>query len=122
MRKLRMHVSKLEEVNVDVPSEAEEGVFIVDVFTTWCGPCKFIAPILHNLRDEGLISLVQVDLDKNRPLGEMFQISAIPTLLFFKDGQLVDKTISMDGRNFIQNGKMVGAAPEDVLRKVIDKI
>jgi thioredoxin 1 len=117
-----MHVSKLEDVNVDVPSEAEEGVFVVDVFTNWCGPCKFIAPILHNLRDEGLISLVQVDLDKNRPLGEMFQISAIPTLLFFKDGQLVDKTISMEGRNFIQNGKMVGAAPEDVLRKIIEKI
>jgi thioredoxin 1 len=74
------------------------------------------------LEKEGYFSLTKVDLDKNRPLGEAFNISAIPTILFFKDGKLLDKTISMDGRNFIQNGKMVGAAPEDTLLKVIEKI
>ncbi|MGV9171200.1 MAG: thioredoxin family protein [Promethearchaeia archaeon] len=117
-----MQVNKLEEVNVNVPSEAKDGLFVVDIYTTWCGPCKFVSPILEKLQEEDLISLVKVDLDQNRPLGELFGVTAIPTLLFFKDGQLVDKTVSVDGRDFIKNGKMVGAAPEDVLRKIIDKI
>ncbi|MFO8019547.1 MAG: thioredoxin family protein [Promethearchaeia archaeon] len=117
-----MHISELEEVNVEAPPEAEEGIYVVDIYTNWCGPCKFVSPLLMKLRDEGLISLTKVDLDQNRPLGEKFGVTAIPTLLFFKNGELIDKTISVDGRDFIQNGKMVGAAPEDVLRKIIDKI
>ena len=70
-----MHVSELKSVGIDAPSD---GKLVIDVFTTWCGPCKFVAPILHKLRDEGLIKLIQVDLDQNRPLGEMFGITAIP--------------------------------------------
>ena len=65
-----MNIEELKSVNVDLPEEANKGIVLIDVYTVWCGPCKFVAPILHKLRDEGLIKLVQVDLDQNRPLGE----------------------------------------------------
>ena len=92
-----MNVEELKSVGID---GSRNGKLIIDVFTTWCGPCKFIAPILHKLRDEGLIKLIQVDLDKNRPLGEMFGITAIPTLLFFKDGKLIESNIEIQGNEY----------------------
>ena len=88
----------------------------------WCGPCKFVAPILHKLRDEGLIKLIQIDLDKNRSLGERFNITAIPTLLFFKDGKMLEGTIEVQGQPLVQNGMMVGAAGEPVLRQIISQM
>lgn len=115
-----MHVSELKSVGIDAPSD---GVLLIDVFTEWCGPCKFVAPILHKLEDEGVIDhLIQVDLDKNRPLGEKFGITAIPTLLFFNHGQLVEKNIAVDGQTLVRGGIMVGAAPEAVLRKIVEQL
>ena len=114
-----MDIDELKSIGIDGP---KDGKLIIDVYTTWCGPCKFIAPILHKLRDEGLISLIQIDLDQNRPLGEMFGITAIPTLLFFKDGKLLEGTIEVQGQALVQNGLMVGAAGEPVIREIIKKM
>ena len=79
-------VEDLKTVGIEIPTK---GKVVLDIFTEWCGPCKQIAPILHSLRDEGVISLVQEDLDKNRPLAENHGITAIPTLVFFKDGKRI---------------------------------
>ena len=114
-----MDVDDLKTIGIDGP---KNGKLIIDVYTVWCGPCKFVAPILHKLRDEGLIQLLQVDLDQNRPLGEMFGISAIPTLLFFKDGKLLEGTIEVQGQPLVQNGMMVGAAGEPILREIIQQM
>ena len=87
-----MNIENLKKVNVDLPDDYEKGIVLIDVFTVWCGPCKFVAPILHKLRDEGLFKLIQIDLDQNRKLGDMFGITAIPTLLFFCDGEIKKRT------------------------------
>ncbi len=114
-----MNIEELKSVGIDGP---KDGILLIDVYTTWCGPCKFVAPILHKLRDEGLIQLIQVDLDQNRPLGEMFGITAIPTLLFFKDGKLLEGTIEVQGQPLVNNGIMIGAAGEPILREIINKM
>lgn len=114
-----MNIEELKSVGIDGP---RNGKLLIDVYTIWCGPCKFVAPILHKLRDEGLIQLIQVDLDQNRPLGEMFGITAIPTLLFFKDGELLNGIIEIQGQPLVNNGIMVGAAGEAVLREIINKM
>ena len=111
--------NKIKKVGIEGPTE---GKLVIDVYTTWCGPCKFVAPILHKLRDEGLIRLIQVDLDQNRPLGEMFGITAIPTLLFFKDGELLQNPIEVDGQVLVKRGIMVGAAGEPIMRQIIEKM
>ncbi|MFX0180923.1 MAG: thioredoxin family protein, partial [Candidatus Hodarchaeota archaeon] len=93
-----------------------------DIYTVWCGPCKFLSPILEKLREEGLIKLVKVDLDQNRPLGERFGVTAIPTLLFFKDGEMVNGIIEIQGQPLVRDGIMIGAAGENVLKSIIAKI
>ncbi len=117
-----MNIEKLREVNLKITDELKEGKVIIDVYTEWCGPCKFIAPILEKFQEEGLINMVRVDLDQNRPLGQMFGITAIPTLLFFKDGRLLQKNISIQGQDAVKNGIMVGAAGEEMMRKIIKKM
>ena len=83
------NIEDLKKMGIKIPETFLEGKAILDIFTEWCGPCKQIAPILHKLRDDGVISLVQEDLDKNRALAEEHNIHAIPTLVFFKDGQRI---------------------------------
>ena len=69
---------------------------IVDIFTTWCGPCKMVRPIFHQLAEElTQIKFISVDLDETRWLGvhQDWGTHAIPTFLFFKNNQLVEKKI-----------------------------
>jgi len=79
-------IEDLKEFGIEIPLE---GKVVLDIFTEWCGPCKQISPILHRLQDEGEISLVQRDLDKNEEFGAKHCITAIPTLIFFKNGQRI---------------------------------
>lgn len=66
---------------------------LVDFYATWCGPCQMIAPILEQvgvqLRDR--LQIVRIDTDKYPGLASKYQIQALPTLILFKQGQLVDK-------------------------------
>jgi thioredoxin 1 len=113
------NIEELKEFGLDIPDTMKEGKVILDVYTTWCGPCKFVSPILEKLKNEGLIKLVKEDLDKNRPLGERFNVTSIPTLIFFNNGELLNHPIEVQGQMLVKNGLMVGAAGEAVLREIV---
>ena len=84
-------------------SELLEGgkLVIVDFWATWCGPCRMLSPILDLLEEEmaDQISVVKVNVDDADEIAARFRIMNIPTLLFFKDGQLVDKTVGAMPKN-----------------------
>ncbi len=64
---------------------------LVDFFTTWCGPCKTMAPVIESLGKEmrGQARILKIDVDKNQAVANKFQIQAVPTLVIFKKGQVV---------------------------------
>ncbi|MBQ1912709.1 MAG: thioredoxin [Bacteroidales bacterium] len=76
-------------------------LLIVDFWATWCGPCRMLSPILDLLEEEmaDQISVVKVNVDDADEIAARFRIMNIPTLLFFKDGQLVDKTVGAMPKN-----------------------
>ena len=68
---------------------------IVDFWATWCGPCRMLSPILDEVEEEmpEKIKVVKVNVDDADEIAGRYRIMSIPTLLFFKDGQMVDKTV-----------------------------
>lgn len=76
--------------------EAGEGLAMIDFWATWCGPCRLVEPIVEELadeyRDKGL-RVCKLDVDSNPQVTTRYQVRSIPSILFFKNGELVDKVI-----------------------------
>jgi thioredoxin 1 len=68
---------------------------LVDFWAEWCGPCKMIAPIVEELGKEyeGKLKVVKVDVDSNTKYATQYGIMSIPSLLFFKNGEVVDQIV-----------------------------
>lgn len=90
-------------------NEIEAGIVLVDFWAPWCGPCKIIAPILDELSAEigDAAKIVKINVDDNPESASKYNVMSIPTLLVFKDGQLVDQ--------------LVGVQPKEKLKAVIEK-
>ena len=82
---------------------------VVDFWAEWCGPCRMIAPVLKELASEfsGRVAFAKVNVDKNDVLAARFGVSAIPTLVFFRNGKAVDM--------------VVGALPKSQIKAWIEK-
>jgi len=83
----------LKHINdADEFSEAiEKGTVLVDFYATWCGPCSMLTPIIEKIAAEHTeIEVIKVDIDKGSELAAKYRISAVPTLMVFKDGKQVN--------------------------------
>ena len=74
---------------------AEKKTFLADFYATWCGPCKMLAPVVHEIAEEstGALKVGKVNVDEQMELAMRFQVSSIPMLVVFKDGKAVAKSV-----------------------------
>ncbi len=77
---------------------------VVDFWATWCGPCKMIAPVIGELAEEydGKVVVGKCDVEENDDIAMEFGIRNIPTILFFKNGKVVDKMVGAASKAKIQ--------------------
>ena len=89
--------------------EQADGLAMVDFWAAWCGPCRMVAPIVEQLANEyeGKVKIAKLDVDANQRVASRFNVRSIPSMLFFKDGKLVDTVI--------------GAVPKPALEKKINE-
>lgn len=86
-----MSVLKLTSENFENEVKNSEKVVIVDFYADWCGPCKMMSPVIDSIAEElgDTIKVGKVNTDENIDLAEEFGIMSIPTIMFFKNGQVV---------------------------------
>lgn len=95
-------VFESEVINSDKP-------VLVDFWAPWCGPCKALAPVIDEISkdNEGKVKVGKVNVDENPEISMKFGIRSIPTLIVFKDGDVLEQVI--------------GAVPKSEIQKAIDK-
>ncbi len=94
----------------DFEEEVKSGKVIVDFFATWCMPCKMMGQILERMEETLNLDekIIKVDVDECENLSRKFGVLSIPTLVFFKDGQMISKH--------------VGLMQEEEVREILDKM
>jgi thioredoxin 1 len=102
---IEINADNFEEVvmNTDQP-------VMVDFWAEWCGPCRMIGPVVDKIADayKGKAVVGKVNVDTNQEISQKFGVRSIPTIVFIKNGEVVDKS--------------VGVAPESVLIDKLDKL
>ena len=85
---------------------ASAGVVLVDFWAAWCGPCRMLSPTVDDIAEAYAgkgVEVAKCNVDDCEEVAEQFGIRSIPTLLFFKNGELADKTVGLVGKAEIEN-------------------
>lgn len=83
----------------------QSGLTLVDFWAPWCGPCRILSPVLEELAAEfkGKIEITKLNVDENPAVASQFGIMSIPTMIFFKDGQPIEKISGYHPKEVLQN-------------------
>jgi thioredoxin 1 len=83
---------------------------LVDFWAAWCGPCRTVGPVVEELASEysGKVKVAKLNVDENKETPARYEVRGIPTLMLFKDGQVVDR--------------IVGAVPKGRIKELLDKV
>ena len=90
----------VQEINInnfdDIVLKSEK-ITVVDFFATWCGPCRKLGPVLEEVEQElsEKVNFAKIDTDENIDAAKKYQVSGLPTLLIFKDGEVIERMVGL---------------------------
>ncbi len=89
------NIINLTQDNFD--SKTAKGDWVIDFWAEWCGPCKMLNPVFTLASDDfkGKVNFAKVDIDVENDLAQKFDVLSIPSLLFIKNGEIVDRTVGL---------------------------
>ena len=97
--------SAVTDADFESEIEKHQGLAVVDFWAEWCGPCRLIAPIVDQLAAEyqGKAKVAKLDVDSNQRTAMKYNVRSIPTVLFFKNGKLVDQVVGAVPRAHLES-------------------
>lgn len=89
------NITEITDANFQSEIAEGNGLAMVDFWAEWCGPCRIIGPFVEQLADEyaGRVTVGKLDVDTNQRTASQFGVRSIPTILFFRDGKVVDQVV-----------------------------
>ena len=97
-----VNVTELNDNNFD--EFISDGISLVDIYAPWCGPCKIISPIIDELSSEYKdVKFGKLNTDDNSETVSKLSVRNIPTILIYKDGQVVERTVGMKSKNQLKD-------------------
>lgn len=98
------HLLELTDDSFSEEIEQGEGLAVVDFWAEWCGPCHAVTPVIESLAEEyaGKVKIGKVDVDANRKTTERFNVRSIPSILYFKDGELVETVVGVRSKGQLE--------------------
>ncbi|RQD68480.1 thioredoxin [Campylobacter hepaticus] len=98
-------MGKYIELTSDNFDQAKEGVSLVDFWAPWCGPCRMLSPVIDELANDfdGKAKICKVNTDEQGDLAAQFGVRSIPTLIFFKNGEVVDQLVGAQSKQAISD-------------------
>jgi thioredoxin 1 len=101
-----MNTIEITTDNYDEIVKSNE-IVLIDFNAKWCGPCKTLTPIIEELATDNLtkenIVISKVDVDSNKDLAAKFGIRSIPTIIYLKNGEMIDKSVGLSSKIDLQN-------------------
>ncbi len=94
----------LTDANFETEILQYKGVALVDFWAPWCGPCRMLGPVVEELANEyaGKVKVAKLNVDEAPDAASRYQVASIPTLIFFKDGQVVAQTVGLQSKAALQ--------------------
>ena len=99
-----MAVMNINENNFEQEVLRAEGIVLMDIWAPWCGPCKMLGPVVEKVAEENdNIKVVKVSADDSPEIAMKYNVSSIPTLIVFKDGQEVNRSVGVISKDQIMD-------------------
>lgn len=93
---ITMELKHLNKDEFEQAVNADDELVVVDFFATWCGPCKMLGPVIERAADKfSDVHFYKVDIDEEMDLAARFQVMSVPTLIYFKRGEVLSKSIGL---------------------------